>query len=117
MFQKSIFQHASTKLETLQAKHTETNEHLKRLHDRMEVLTVELNLEIKNLLNGIEELVRNVFKDELESLAVLVSGFEAQFYNDQAVLNLYKQHLIRYDFYIGSISDIFLGGFVKSQKE
>ena len=98
MFQKSIFQHASTKLETLQAKHTETNEHLKRLHDRMEVLTVELNLEIKNLLNGIEELVRNVFKDELESLAVLVSGFEAQFYNDQAVLNLYKQHLIRYEF-------------------
>ena len=106
MFQKSIFQHVSTKLETLQKKQIETSEHLKSLHDKMEILTVELNLEIKNLLNGIEDMVRNVFKDEIESLAVLVSGFEAPFYNDQAVLNLYKQHLIRYGFYVGSIIHI-----------
>ena len=95
IFQQSIFELASSKLETLNTKQTETSERLKTLHDRMEILTVELNLEIKNLLNGIEDMVRNVYHDEIESLAVLVSGFEAPFYNDPAVLNLYKQHLVR----------------------
>ena len=95
IFQQSIFELASSKLEALKTKQTETSERLKTLHDRMEILTVELNLEIKNLLNGIEDMVRNVYHDEIESLAVLVSGFEAPFYNDPAVLNLYKQHLVR----------------------
>ena len=95
IFQQSIFELASSKLEALKTKQTETSERLKTFHDRMEILTVELNLEIKNLLNGIEDMVRNVYHDEIESLAVLVSGFEALFYNDPAVLNLYKQHLVR----------------------
>ena len=95
MFQQSIFQLASSKLETLRTKKAETSNRLKDLHDRMEVLTVELNLEIKNLLNGIEIIVRSVYQDEIENIAVLVSGFEAPFYNDPAVLNLYKQHLVR----------------------
>ena len=95
VFQHSIFQLASSKLEALKTKKTESSDRLKTLHDKMEVLTVELNLEIKNLLNGIEDMVRNVYHDEIESLAVLVSGFEAPFYNDPAVLNLYKQHLLR----------------------
>ena len=95
MFQQSIFQLASSKLEALRTKKAETSNRLKDLHDRMEVLTVELNLEIKNLLNGIEIIVRSVYQDEIENIAVLVSGFEAPFYNDPAVLNLYKQHLVR----------------------
>ena len=95
MFQQSIFQLASSKLEALQTRKAETANRLRDLHDRMEVLTVELNLEIKNLLNGIEVIVRSVYQDEIENIAVLVSGFEAPFYNDQAVLNLYKQHLVR----------------------
>ena len=95
MFQQSIFQLASSKLETLRTKKAETSNRLKDLHDSMEVLTVELNLEIKNLLNGIEIIVRSVYQDEIENIAVLVSGFEAPFYNDPAVLNLYKQHLVR----------------------
>ena len=61
----------------------------------MEVLTIDLNSGIKHLLNEIEDMVRNVYNDEIENLPVLVSGFQATFYNDQAVLNLYKQHLIR----------------------
>ena len=68
---------------------------LQNLHDAMEVLTVDLNLEVKNLLGDIEEMVRTVYKDEIENLPILVSGFHAIFYNDPAVLNLYKQHLIR----------------------
>ena len=95
MFQQSIFQLASSKLEALQTKKTETSNQLKVLHDKMEILTVELNQEIKNLLNGIEDVVRSVYNDEIENTAVLVSGFEAPFYNDPAVLNLYKQHLVR----------------------
>ena len=95
MFQQSIFQLASSKLESLQTKNVETSDKLKNLHDRMEVLTVELNLEIKKLLNGIEVIVRSVYQDEIENIAVLVSGFKAPFYNDPAVLNLYKQHLVR----------------------
>ena len=68
---------------------------LKNLHDAMEVLTIDLNSGIKHLLNDIEDMVRNVYNDEIENLPVLVSGFQATFYNDPAVLNLYKQHLIR----------------------
>ena len=94
-FQQSIFQLASAKLETLQMKQSVTKSTLKSLHDAMEVLTLDLNIEIKNLLNDIEDMVRTVYKDEMENLPVLVSGFQATFYNDQAVLNLYKQHLIR----------------------
>ena len=96
LFQHSIFQLATTKLETLQIKQNTATSTLKRLHDAMEVLTLDLNIEIKHLLNDIEEMVRKVYKDEIENLAVLVSGFQAPFFNDQAVLNLYKQHLIRY---------------------
>ena len=94
-FQQSIFDLSSTKLETLQMKQSVTKSTLKSLHDSMEVLTVNLNTEIKNLLNDIEDMVREVYKDEIENLPVLVSEFQATFYNDQAVLNLYKQHLIR----------------------
>ena len=94
-FQQSIFQLASAKLETLQIKQRVSKSKLKNLHDAMEVLTIDLNSGIKYLLNDIEDMVRNVYNDEIENLPVLVSGFQATFYNDSAVLNLYKQHLIR----------------------
>ena len=77
-------------------KQNNTTSRLKSLHEAMEILTVDLNNEIKTLLNNIEEIVIAVYMDEIENLAVLVSGFQAPFYNDQAVINLYKQHLVRY---------------------
>ena len=94
-FQQSIVQVASAKLATLQMKADVTKSTLNALHDAMEVLTLDLNIEIKNLLNDIEKMVRMVYKEEVGSLPVLVSDFQATFYNDDAVLNLYKQHLIR----------------------
>ena len=95
-FQQTVFQYSSTKLENLKMKQNNTTSRLKSLHEAMEILTVDLNNEIKTLLNHIEEIVIAVYMDEIENLAVLVSGFQAPFYNDQAVINLYKQHLIRY---------------------
>lgn len=95
-FQQTVFQYASTKLENLKMIQNDKTTRLKSLHESMEILTVDLNNEIKTLLNDIEKIVTAVYRDEIENLAVLVSGFQAPFYNDQAVLNLYKQHLIRY---------------------
>ena len=105
VYQQSIHQLATTKLENLQIRENSTKTKLKKLHDAMEVLTVDLNSEITNLLNDIEEMVKDVYKDEMENLEVLVSGFQAPFFNDPAVLNLYKQHIIRYwyfQFYVAS---------------
>ena len=95
-FQQTVFKYASSKLEKLKVEQNKTTSRLNSLHAAMEILTVDLNNEIKTLLNEIEEIVMTVYMDEIENLAVLVSGFQAPFYNDQAVLNLYKQHLIRY---------------------
>ena len=76
VFQQSIHQLATTKLENLQTRQNSTKTKLKKLHDAMEVLTVDLNSEITNLLNDIEEMVKDVYKDEMENLEVLVSGFQ-----------------------------------------
>ena len=95
-FQSALMTNATSQLEAINDEYDATTRELEDLSFAMTSLTKELHLEIKILLNNIDAMVRQSFKDELENLPNVVYEFQATFIEDPAVINLYKQHLTRH---------------------
>ncbi|CAL1535500.1 unnamed protein product [Lymnaea stagnalis] len=97
---RAVMEEAYTKSLSLQDEQLqvrkETSERLSQLDKQLNVLTNDVKLKIRNMVEDVERKVSAALNDEIRRLSLLIEEFERPFHPDPVHLNVYKKELHRF---------------------